>query len=161
MSSSVRHITAAVKFSPAAIKREMAEVEGVNAKIAVLITRSVGTMACAYLFCLIALTSLPAILIQAGALKANQVPTFLTKPGLILVVSWIAQTLLQLVLLSIILVGQAVQAKASDARAEKQFTDTETIVTHLTEPDGIDTIIAKLDALNAKLDGTAPSSPAV
>jgi hypothetical protein len=96
-------------------------VEGVNAKVAVLITSSVGTMACAYLFAVIALISLPAILIQANVIKQNDVPVFFTKPGLILIVAWIAQTFLQLVLLSIILVGQRVQSTASDARALKEF----------------------------------------
>jgi hypothetical protein len=126
-----------VTFSPAEIKRAVSEVEGFNAKFAVLITRGVGTMACAYLFALLAFVSLPAILIQAGVLAKGDVPTFLTKPGLILIVSWIAQTFLQLVLLSIILVGQRVQSAASDERAEKEFADTEAV----------------LDALNLKTAG--------
>ncbi len=126
-----------VKFSPAEIKRAVGDVEGFNAKFAVLITRGVGTMACAYLFALLAFVSLPAILIQAGVLTNSDVPKFLTKPGLILIVSWIAQTFLQLVLLSIILVGQRVQSAASDERAEKEFTDTEAV----------------LDALNLETEG--------
>jgi hypothetical protein len=121
----------AARFNPSEIKKALGEVEGFNAKIAFLITRSVGTMACAYLFCLIALTSLPAILIEAGVLTRSDVPSFLTKPGLILIVAWIAQTFIQLVLLSIIMVGQTVQSAASDARAEKEFTDTETILDRL------------------------------
>jgi hypothetical protein len=120
-----------VRFSPKAIKKGLSEVEGFNAKLALLITRSVGTMACAYLFCVIALVSLPAILIEAGVLTKSSVPTFFTKPGLILIVSWIAQTFIQLVLLSIIMVGQSVQSAASDARAAKEFNDTETIMDRL------------------------------
>ena len=123
-----RHLASAVRFSPAQIRQAMSEVEGFNAKFAVLITSAVGTMACAYLFCLIALTSLPAILIEAGALTKSDVPSFLTKPGLILIVAWIAQTFIQLVLLSIIMVGQDVQSKASDARAERTFADGEAIL---------------------------------
>jgi hypothetical protein len=126
-----------VTFSPREIKKAVSEVEGFNAKFAVLITRGVGTMACAYLFGLIAFVSLPAILIQANVLTNSDVPKFLTKPGLILIVSWIAQTFLQLVLLSIILVGQRVQSAASDERAEKEFTDTEAV----------------LDALNLETEG--------
>ena len=103
------------RFSPAEIRKAMGEVEGFNAKLALLITRSVGTMACAYLFALIALISLP------DAIKAG-------RPAII---SWIAQTFLQLVLLSIIMVGQAVQSAASDTRAEKEFKDTETILDRL------------------------------
>lgn len=120
-----------VRFSPREIKRAVNDVEGFNAKLALVITRSVGTMACAYLFTLIALVSLPAILIQAGVLTASEVPTFFTKPGLILIVAWVAQTFLQLVLLSIILVGQSVQSLASDMRSAKEFADTETILDRL------------------------------
>ena len=38
-------------------------------------------------------------------------------------VSWVAQTFLQLVLLSVIMVGQNVQAAAADKRAEATFHD--------------------------------------
>lgn len=132
--------------------KEIKEVEGFNAKVAVLLTRGVGTMACAYLFCLIALTSLPAILVEAGVLNRSDVPSFLTKAGLILVVSWIAQTFIQLVLLSVIMVGQSVQSAASDARAEHTFADTETILDRLdvhTEG-GLKTILDRLDELQAQ-----------
>jgi hypothetical protein len=105
-----------VRFDPGEIRRAVREVEGVNAKLALVITRSVGTMACAYLFAAIALISLPA------AITSGQV---------IVIVAWVAQTFLQLVLLSIIMVGQSVQSAASDARAAKQFADTETILDRL------------------------------
>jgi hypothetical protein len=104
-----------VRFSPREIKQAVKGVEGFNAKLALVITRSVGTMACAYLFAIIALISLP------DAIKAG-------RPAII---SWIAQTFLQLVLLSIIMVGQSVQSSASDARAAKEFSDTETILDRL------------------------------
>ena len=39
------------------------------------------------------------------------------------IVSWVAQTFLQLVLLSVIMVGQNVQAAAADKRAEATFHD--------------------------------------
>lgn len=106
-------------------------------------------MACAYLFCLIALTSLPAILVEAGVLNKSDVPSFLTKAGLILIVSWIAQTFIQLVLLSVIMVGQSVQSAASDARADHTFADTETILDRLdvhTEG-GLKAILDRLDEL--------------
>ena len=93
----------------------MCEVDGFNAKFAVLITRLVGTMWCAYLFAVIALLGLgPAL-----------------KPGGEGLVAWIAQTFLQLVLLSVIMVGQNVQSIASDARAEHTFKDTESILDRL------------------------------
>jgi hypothetical protein len=125
------HLPDVVRFSPRQIKRRVSEVEGFNAKLAVIITSGVGTMACAYLFTVIALISLPAILIQANVLTNKDVPAFFTKPGLILLVSWVAQTFLQLVLLSIILVGQRVQSAASDSRAIKEFEDTQVILDRL------------------------------
>src|SRR5205085_8917249 len=73
-----------------------------NNNVAVFITKSVGSMWCAYLFALLSLISLPA------AIQSQQP---------IIIVGWIAQTFLQLVLLPIIIVGQNVHAAASDARA--------------------------------------------
>jgi hypothetical protein len=70
-----------VRFDPREIRKAVGEVKGFNAKLALVITRSVGTMACAYVFSLIALVSLPAILIQAGVLTASDVPAFFTSRG--------------------------------------------------------------------------------
>jgi hypothetical protein len=106
----------------------MSEVDGFNAKFAVLVTRLVGSMWCAYLFTLIALISLPAILINANVLTKSDVPHVLASPGLILIVAWVAQTFIQLVLLSVIMVGQAVQSAASDARSEQTYEDTVKII---------------------------------
>ncbi len=140
-----------VRFSPAEIKEAIKDVEGFNAKFAVLITRGVGTMACAYLFALLALVSLPAVLTQAGVLPKSDVPHFLTKPGLILIVSWIAQTFLQLVLLSIILVGQRVQSAASDQRAVKEFSDTEAVLDalNLNTQGGLTTVLEAVEGKRA------------
>lgn len=146
------HFTDVVRFNPRQIKNAVGEVEGFNAKFAVIITSGVGTMACAYLFAVIAFISLPAILIEANVLKKSDVPVFFTKPGLILIVSWIAQTFLQLVLLSIILVGQRVQSAASDARTLKQFEDTEVILDRLDTKTqgGITDVLAAIKALEGK-----------
>ena len=76
------------------------------------ITKGVGTMWCAYAFALIAFISLPeAIHTGTGAL-----------------ISWIAQTFLQLVLLSIIMVGQKVEGAAADSRADDTYKDAEAIL---------------------------------
>jgi len=75
----------------------MSVISGVNRKIAESITRGVSTMWCAYIFAAIALISLP------NAIKSHDT---------IIIVSWIAQTFLQLVLLSIIMVGQSVQSES-------------------------------------------------
>lgn len=99
---------------------------GINGRIAVALTDGVGTMWCAYLFGLLALVSLP------DALKAG-------KPA---IVSWIAQTFLQLVLLSVIMVGQRVAGEASDKRSEQTYQDAEAVLheaaqiqAHLAEQD--------------------------
>lgn len=83
-----------------------------NARLAVGITAVVGSMWCAYAFACFDLISLPAAI----------------RGGSATIVSWIAQTFLQLVLLSIIMVGQDVQAKASDARAEQTYQDAEAVL---------------------------------
>lgn len=75
-----------------------------NNNLAAKITKTVGSMGCAYIFAIIAFISLPA------AISSGNVIT---------IVEWIAQTFLQLVLLSIIMVGQSVQSASSDARTEK------------------------------------------
>lgn len=75
-----------------------------NARLAVLITNFVGSMGCAYLFAAIALIGLPGAVQQMLA-SGSALP----------LVSWFAQTFLQLVLLSIIIVGQRIQSAASDA----------------------------------------------
>ncbi len=140
----------------------MGEVEGFNAKIAVLITHAVGSMAMAYVFSLIALTSLPAILIEAGVLSSSDVPKFLTKPGLILIVAWIAQTFIQLVLLSIIMVGQDVQSIAADARSENTFKDTQAILDALnTETQGgLRTILEAIEKQAKPIEQAGSGGPA-
>ena len=67
-----------------------------NLWLAQKVTTGVATMWCAYLFASIALISLPKA-IQSG--------------DSIVIISWVAQTFLQLVLLSIIMVGQKVQSQ--------------------------------------------------
>lgn len=100
-----------------------------NKNVAIKITNFVGSMTCAWIFSVLALVSLPAVLTTAFGLAIF--PHWLVAVGLIALIAWIAQTFLQLVLLSVIMVGQNVQQIASDARANKQFEDTELIVDKL------------------------------
>lgn len=86
--------------------------KGFNAWLAVLITNAVATMWCAYIFAALALVSLPA------ALGGGTAP----------LVAWIAQTFIQLVLLSIIMVGQKVAAEASDKQALQTYQDAEALL---------------------------------
>jgi hypothetical protein len=108
-------------------------VDRFNARLAVRITKMVGSMWCAYVFSVLALVSFPATLTLAGMVPKGFFPAWLIAAGLIALIAWIAQTFLQLVLLSIILVGQDVQSQAADARAAKTLEDAETIVDRLDE----------------------------
>jgi hypothetical protein len=82
----------------------MEKVASFNEKFGVAITRSVGTMWCAYAFAALALVSLPSVL---------------QRHNLVDLVAWIAQTFLQLVLLAIIMVGQDVQARGVQQKIDE------------------------------------------
>ena len=84
-----------------------------NAKLGLMITLGVGTMVCAYIFAIIALISLP------SAIKSHD---------LTIIIAWISSNFLQLVLLPIIIVGQNIQAAASDKRAEDTYKDAEAVL---------------------------------
>lgn len=85
----------------------------VSTWLAVKITNAVGTMACALVFTIIAIISLPAA-ISSGSV--------------IIIVGWVAQTFLQLVLLSVILLGQNIQSVAADKRSEATYNDADAIL---------------------------------
>ena len=141
------HLGKALHPSPSVIKEAMGEVDGFNAKFAVLITRMVGTMWCAYLFGVIALIGLgPAL-----------------KPGGEGIIAWIAQTFLQLVLLSVIMVGQNVQSLAADARSANTYKDAETILDRLDlhTQGGLKAILDRLDEIapSGTAPGNAPGAP--
>ncbi|MGA3184558.1 MAG: hypothetical protein ABSE52_08185 [Candidatus Dormibacteria bacterium] len=110
----------------------------VNSWLAVKITLGVGSMTCAWLFCILAFLGLPAALAKGG-----EGP-----------VAWIAQTFLQLVLLSIIIVGTNIQSAASDKRAQDTYADAEAVLheamqiqAHLEVQDkALTALVAKLGA---------------
>lgn len=81
----------------------MKKLQDFNDKIAVFVTGAVATMWCAYIFAGLAVW---------GGTSVDWHNSFQ-------VVSWISQTFLQLVLLSIIMVGQKVVSAASDAQAKE------------------------------------------
>ena len=83
-----------------------------NSFVALKITQGVGTMWCAYAFAALALISLP------DAIHA----------GTSALVSWTAQTFLQLVLLSIIIVGQNISTAAADERAQATYEDADAVL---------------------------------
>ena len=88
-----------------------------NSAAALKITAIVGTMVCAYVFVILAVYALPT------AVKAGP-------SGLVL---WTSSEFLQLVLLPVIIVGQNLQAKAADARAEATYLDAEAVLHECTE----------------------------
>jgi hypothetical protein len=108
----IRHPRIAARRADRPVKvadlfRRDSPVNRFNTKVALVITAAVGSMWCAYVFALFDLISLPEAI----------------RGGPATIVSWVAQTFLQLVLLSIIMVGQNVQAAAADKRAEATFHD--------------------------------------
>ncbi|MBS0298135.1 MAG: hypothetical protein JSR45_17690 [Proteobacteria bacterium] len=94
---------------PQLIKNEL---DSFNGKFATLVTNAVGTMWCAYAFAALALVSLPEAI----------------RGGTATLIAWIAQTFLQLVLLSVIMVGQKVAAAASDKQALQTYRDAESLL---------------------------------
>ena len=110
---------------------------GFNGRIALFVTTTVGTMWCAYIFACLALIALP------DALGGGILP----------IIQWISQTFIQLVMLSVIMVGQNILSRASDKRADMTYEDAsatfheaQQIQEHLKAQD---------DALNALLDKVA------
>jgi uncharacterized membrane protein YcjF (UPF0283 family) len=84
-----------------------------NSRLALAITIGVGSMWCAYLFALLAFVSFPSAIATGDK---------------IIIVAWVAQTFLQLVLLPVIIVGQNLQAAASDKRAEQTYNDADAVL---------------------------------
>jgi len=115
-----------------------------NNRLGLAITNRVGTMWAAYVFCALALVSLP------GALASGNT---------VVIIGWVAQTFLQLVLLPIIIVGQNIQAKAADERAIATYNDADAILhdarqiqDHLDSQDqAISDLLNQVASLEAKL----------
>ncbi len=117
---------------------------GLNGKVALALTTIVGTMWCAYAFAVLALIALPSA-ISTGTVLA--------------LVSWLSQTFIQLVMLSVIMVGQNILSRASDKRADMTYQDadatfheSEQIQAHLLEQDqAINTLLDKIANLETSL----------
>jgi hypothetical protein len=102
------HIENRKKF----LQQQGERTRGFNNWLAVKVTDVVGTMWCAYAFAALALISLP------DAIKAGTSP----------LIAWIAQTFLQLVLLSIIMVGQKVASRKTDQQLDQTYNDAEALL---------------------------------
>lgn len=112
---------------------------GFNGRFALLLTTAVGTMWAAYAFAVLALVALPSAL---GG-------------GLLPLIQWVSQTFIQLVMLSVIMVGQNIVSRAADKRAEMTYRDAEAIFheaeqiqAHLkVQDDALNALLAKVQAL--------------
>jgi hypothetical protein len=113
--------------TPHKVTITMAEqaLKGFNMKIAVAITKGLGTMICAYIFAILAIIGFPGF---------NATPTQY--------VQWVSQTFIQLVALSVLAVGQQVLSKQGELMAEEQYHttmnsyhDIEQIMQHLCAQD--------------------------
>ena len=133
------HIAARKKSGP---PKTTDEHVGFNGRVALILTTVVGTMWCAYAFALLALVALP---------SATGSP--------LLLIQWVSQTFIQLVMLSVIMVGQNILSRASDKRADMTYQDadatfheSEQIQAHLLEQDAaINTLLDKIAGLEAAL----------
>lgn len=99
------------------LKKDLKGIDLFNDKVAVKITKGVGTMWTGYIFAILSLFSLPAILHLVFP-KLHVFPHWLISASLIALIAWISQNFLQLVLLPIIMVGQNVIQSQQDAKAE-------------------------------------------
>ncbi len=102
---------------------------GFNTRLAVALTKSVGTMWTAYIFMVLAIIGLFGLL---GWLN----------PFTFLLATWVSQQFLQLVLLPVIMVGQNVLGRKAELMADEQFRttmstyhDIEEIMQHLSAQD--------------------------
>lgn len=120
---------------------------GLNGRIALVLTSAVGTMWCAYAFALLALVALPQAL----------------SGGLLAFIQWLSQTFIQLVMLSVIMVGQNILGRAADKRAEMTYRDAEAafheaeqIQAHLAAQDrALGELLDRISRLEAELAASA------
>lgn len=133
------------KLNPPTQSHRGKQKRSLNDRIGLGITKRVGTMWAAYIFFALTLVSFPAAIATGEPL---------------VIITWIAQTFLQLVLLPIIIVGQNLQAEASEKRAIATYEDAGAILeeakeiqSHLTDQDhALAHLIDRLEAIEAKLE---------
>jgi hypothetical protein len=119
------------------------EISSINTKIAVTLTRAVGSMTCAYIFVCLSIAGFP-------GLHASM-PTY---------VQWVSQTFLQLVFLPVLSVGQQVLSKHQEVMATHQYEtveniyhDADQVVQHLAKQD--EELLRQSEMINAILEKLA------
>lgn len=114
-----------------------------NERFAVWSVTSVATMACAYVFGVIALIALPQAIHDSFFTNGFQPLPLVT---------WLSQSFLQLVLLSIVMVGQDVRSRSIETRNVEQFQAVmETLTCIRTVLTDEDTEICDLQNIDARL----------
>ena len=116
---------------------------GFNGRFALLLTTAVGTMWAAYAFAVLALVALPSAL---GG-------------GLLPLIQWVSQTFIQLVMLSVIMVGQNILSRAADKRSDMTYQDADAtlheagqIQVHLkVQDEALNALLAKIERLETAL----------
>jgi len=134
------HIAARKKMKP---PKRSDEAVGFNGRLGLALTAIVGTMWCAYAFAALALFVLP----QAVG------------GGVLTLVQWLSQTFIQLVMLSVIMVGQNLLGRSADKRSELTYNDAaatlheaEQIQAHLkAQDDAVNELLAKVEKLETAL----------
>jgi len=116
----------------ASVHKEKLRAAGLNTRLAVSITKLVGTMWCAYVFTVLAVIGLFGLL---GWLN----------PFTFLLATWVSQQFLQLVFLPILSVGQNVINQHQELQSQEQF-DTTMKAEH-----EIEQVMHHLDAQDAKI----------
>lgn len=111
------YLPAMLRLGPKQLRQDIKMADTFNAKVAVVLTRVVGTMWCFWVFNGIALVSLPTA-IQSG--------------NLTVLINWVSSNWIQLILLPALMVGQNLQNVAADARSAKMFDDIENVKANMT-----------------------------
>jgi hypothetical protein len=99
-----------------------------NKKVALWQAEKIGTMTAYWVVLVLCLCALPAVLDQMGVMSTQ---VFFARYGFYLLLTWGISTTFQAIMLPGLLVGQNLQNEAADARAAKQFEDTELITDRL------------------------------
>lgn len=144
----VTHMPKVVSVNWLRIREDLAAVDSLNAKLAILLTRVVGTMWCFWAFNGIALVSLPSAVHQHS---------------LTVLINWVSSNWLQLILLPALMVGQNLQSVAGDQLQRLLSEHMNTVLDCLdtSTAGGLQTVLATVlaaiaQARNDILRGTRP-----
>jgi hypothetical protein len=146
------HVATAAKLN-VELRKARGQVHGFNNSVAVIVPAVLGSMAFFWICVVLALCSLPAVTtavdteLHLGIGLASFFPSFLIKASLIALVSWIAQTFIQLVALPVLQVSNNAQMALVEEHTavilDRLDTDT---------AGGLQIVLEAIHALQAKVD---------